>query len=167
MRLVLLFAVTAMLYGCAGKPPLDGSGEFAPSTELTVYNALDKAQAKTDQSRSILTAYDRFRVGVEPLEQERKSILQNWRTLDRTAPQFDTRARQLAARWAAMAQRQIVLAATFDRAVASTLTQQQWLAWQKSIEDSRRARYQRTPAGIKDSDTPGRHRRGGGDTDGD
>lgn len=166
MRVAVFFAAAALATACVRQPPVGGGKSFTPNTEMAIYDALGKSQAGTAQSRQILTAYDEYSSAYETVDRERHTLVQRWRRLDRRSPQFEVQIQKLAAQWAETQRRSVMLAGAFDRKVASTLTPQQWAAWQKAIARARVAGHDRAPPGIRNGIAPP-DRPGPGSADGD
>ena len=120
-----------LLVACAPRPAERPGGDFDLRSEKAVFLALKDVRASDEQRLAVMTAFDETHPRLEALADEAERLLQRWRELDRRDPSFEQQAGALSGQYGDLARERMTLSAKFEERVATTLTEDQWTAWQR------------------------------------
>jgi len=139
-------ALTLLLCACAGEPEL-ARPDTGPQQEKTVYTALTKVSASDEQKVAVLNAYDRSNDRLRQLASRSRKVLDEWRELDRRAPDFSAKVDTLAAQWGQINADEMKARAAYEQEVAAALGPKQWGQWQDFMRSVPRPRIDDYGAG--------------------
>ncbi len=139
-RIVVVLALAAALFGCAGEPEVQRV-DVGATPEKALLAALTKVSANDAQRIAILNAYDGRNGQLVALDKSAKRLIAQWNKLERTAPDYLQQVDALAAQWAQVNGDEMKARAAYEHDLAANLSPAQWHQWQdfmRSIGEARR-----------------------------